>query len=576
MRVVIDNRGVVQSNPEAGTSVNVAGNIIATGLTVNGTITASGITLTSQANPTYYVASTGSDTAAGTISAPLLTLQEACNRLRSSGWTGQATVVTKDTINLGANPTLDVPAPAGSGLPIIFQTTYQTDLAGAALGGGTQGTLTGTIVGATAISNVAAVTNAHRGKVLVWGGPGSLSGTRYIIHANDSAGVYTFPARLVAAPISTDTFIIQSRLGAWTWSGDFTVLFSALVVDGISFLPTGAGSRFVPVGEVLQDSACLWTSAAVFSIVPDGCLWQTCWTSAATALTSASRQLFNGVTPCGTRYDGTAGIISILPTTSTKSSIGTLFQSLCSYKGVDVAPRFGLSRFAALSIFDDCGFELGQSAAIRIENIRIENGRAVSGNTSIMSFGGEFHLISNAFFATPTAGFDLIAAGLGLLEIAGVGGVAVGAGKVALAITLAGTVVSLGANTATGVVPGVDITVDGGAGFPIATLATQGVIGATRGTYIKSTDNSATPATTSTVNKLSGRESLNTASGTTFTITNSLAKTGDDVFVQLITRDATAVAPIASVTVDGTIVVTFNAAATAPTKFAWWLKKSGV
>lgn len=39
MRVVIDSKGLNQSNPEAGTSLNVRGNVIATGVTVSGSLT---------------------------------------------------------------------------------------------------------------------------------------------------------------------------------------------------------------------------------------------------------------------------------------------------------------------------------------------------------------------------------------------------------------------------------------------------------------------------------------------------------------------------------------------------------
>lgn len=39
MRVVIDQKGLNESNPEAGTSLNVHGNIIATGITVSGSLT---------------------------------------------------------------------------------------------------------------------------------------------------------------------------------------------------------------------------------------------------------------------------------------------------------------------------------------------------------------------------------------------------------------------------------------------------------------------------------------------------------------------------------------------------------
>jgi hypothetical protein len=38
MRVIIDQRGLVETNPEAGTSLNVHGNVIATGLTVSGSM----------------------------------------------------------------------------------------------------------------------------------------------------------------------------------------------------------------------------------------------------------------------------------------------------------------------------------------------------------------------------------------------------------------------------------------------------------------------------------------------------------------------------------------------------------
>lgn len=541
------------------------------------------------ASPRIFVASTGNDSAAGTLAAPLATLTEACRRLSVAGWTVEAFVITLDTLNLGANPNLNVPEPVGAALPVCFQTTYVTDFAGVVVTGGSLGTFASPIIGGTFVSApVGGGVNAQRGKILSVTG-GALAGTRYPIHADDGAGTLTMPGKLVSIPLAGATFDVLSRAGKWTWSGTFVLTGPVKILDGIELLPTGAAGTFLGQG-VTQTSALRWLTVAPFTLAGREFVLLSCTINGfliATGYAPGAKLDWTptGLTPCGDRFDGAAGLITICNQfggpniTATSSSFNFIQASMQGLNFVGIPNNFPVGLALVSSTMNDAGISTRIGTQVTIQSSRIESGRRAAGGTAILSFlrvaGG--HFITGLTFVTPAAADDLIEVGNGSrLQAGGIDGVAA-VGKLFLRIFNGATVINNGSNTATGGTAGADIAVDGGTGFVVALLATYGAIqsGVSGGTFASSTDNSATPAIANTVDKISGREALAAASGAVFTLTNALAKAADDCFLQLITRDATAVAPIAVVT-DGVITITFLAAATGATKFAWWLKKSTV
>lgn len=583
MRVIIDEKGLNESNPEAGTSLNVRGNIIATGLTVNGPISGSSISISVPTNPTYYISSTGNDGAShtGTISDPLATPQEACRRLKQSGWSVEAFVITKDTINLGANPNLAVPEPVGGALPVCFQTTYVVDVAGVACTGGTAGTASSAIViGGTFTSADASALNTQRGKILQVVAGATINGCRYIIHTNDGAGTFRIPMRVTNSPVAGNTFNIVSRAGKWTWSGVFLLTGNAKIIDGMEMLPTGVAS-FINEG-VLQTSAMRWVTVTTFTIAGGR---DSTWIGgvitgvSVMSPTPTSRQDWNptGVTPCGDRIDGAGGLVNFLVTFGENST--TNFWGMSSFQGVDFSGLPALTNLYGLNLTDcttnDCGWSA--STQLNFRAIRIEAGRATPANTSIVAmFIGTAHSFVFVHFDTPSAANHLIEVSLNAsFAPQGVSGVAGAAGKLFLNILTGARVrASAGAgNTATGGTAGTDVSVDGGVGFATALLSTHGVVEAGRMPWQSSVDTSATPATTANANKWLGIFALAAASGATFTWTNTLVQVGDTALVSLQTRDTTAVAPIVVCTAN-TITITFNAAATATTKFSVQLVKA--
>jgi hypothetical protein len=543
-------------------------------------------------SPNLFVASTGSDAPSqpGTLALPLATAQEALRRLGATRWLVDAFVTVVDTLNEGANPVWSVPAPVGGAKAICIKTTYATVVAGVVPTGGTAGTLTTATPGTFTSANALGA-NTQRGQILsVTGGP-VIANTRYVIDSNDGAGGFTPAALLAAAPVAANTFDILSRSGKITWSGRFTMFTpGGVYLEGLEMLPTVASSEFQKVGGWLVENATRWISAATFAVRNVSGSWFSSTVQGnvfgITSATTGVIPLPTSVSVCGCRYDGAAAIVTVSNggPQNTVEGVASYDLSMASMQGTNVLTSstvgtYGFVSMTGLVQLTDCGVAANNpGSALIMQTVRLTSGRKIAGTTftagiiSVSSFARA--LISLCSFVTPAVADDLI--GVTTLAEAGVGGVsgaAGAAGKLFINILTGGRAYSTSANTATGGTVGTDIAVDGGTGFAVALFATFSPIGASTGTFTHSTNNSGTPAIANTVNKLSGREALAATSGAVFTITNSLAAVGDDCFVQLVTRDATALAPIAVVTAN-TITVTFLAAATAATTFAWWLKKS--
>lgn len=554
------------------------------------------------ASPTYYVASTGSDaiTSPGTSAQPLASPQEACRRLGITGWTGFPLVITKDAVNLGADPLLNVPAPAsGAARPITFQSTFAVDVAGIVSIGGAAASPTACTPNTFASADGSAV-NVHRGKILlVTAGP--LAGQRFIIDSNDGAGGFSFLGPTLVAPAAGNTFSVLSRVGSWTWSGIHTFeCAGGAMLNGMEMLPTGATTyptAFFKVGGLLIENACRWLSVAQFAIYQDIGSWKTCNYFYPVATAPFWPALPAGITPCGNRYDGSANAAQPLGINESRGGYSSpLFSpndiefSYCSFQSADVAAKTNQTVVVNVCQLTDAGIvSNGFTSKVTIGSTRITNGRIspwasfFAGGIVGAALGGQVQ-VAYLVFVTPSATDNLVSiTQQSSCAIAGIQGVAGGATKLFLNVDIDSTVYQLAAapNTATGGTVGNDVQVAGGVPFAVAQLANYVNFRSPIGTFQHTTDNPAAPTHSNTVNKLSGREALAAGGTAIFTITNGLARgpagglPGDSCFVQLETRDGTAVAPIAVVT-DNTITITFAAAATGTTVFSWWLKKSTV
>lgn len=576
MRVVIDEKGINESNPEAGTSLNVHGNIIATGLTINGAISA-----TIPANPTFYVASTGNNSNTGTISSPLATLQEACNRLGVTSWTGTAFIITKDTLNLGANPMITVPAPQAGAYPIVFQGTLTTLVAGIACTGGTN-FVTATATAATFTSANGSALNAHRGNILSVVSGANISGTRAIIDTNDGAGTFSVPVSYAAAPTAGNTFDILGRVGKWTWSGQLTMtVVDTVYLDGLEMLPTGslpgpAQTSFVKVGGKLIETACKWlTSAAGFCIQQAGGGWNSGAIRYSFNINSSSPGYIPippGVIYCGCRYDGSAfpmGIGNGATAYIQSPDFSTWDISMFSMQACDPQALRSSFMFISNGQMLDCGVVAnGPGSVLAFGIVRLTSGRitpwaSAFAGAIVGCLNGALVQISFINFVTPVAGNDLInVTTLANIELNSVSGQAP-AGKVFLKIATGARAIVLAPCTATGGTVGSDVTVDAGTAFPVADLNTMAIVGAQNGTFQHSTDSTGTPGST-TINKFSGSSSVATGQ-TTCVITNSIADVGDHLHLTPSSINA-AVTKWSAVVTLNTITITTDAA---PTGTAW-------
>lgn len=97
------------------------------------------------ASPHLYVASTGSDSADGSLAHPLATVTGALLLLDLTKWTGQPIVTVVDAINEGVNPYLVLPTPLAGASNVLLQGTLSNVTPGGvakAPTGGTTGTNT--------------------------------------------------------------------------------------------------------------------------------------------------------------------------------------------------------------------------------------------------------------------------------------------------------------------------------------------------------------------------------------------------------------------------------------------------
>lgn len=581
----MNRTGSTQPNPVGGTPTTLGAWLAIASGTGGG-----GITPAVPASPVYYVASTGSDAASqpGTLAAPLRTVQEATRRLGRSGWLVEAFIRILDTVDLGANPVVDYPAPIGNALPICLQTTYTVDIADAVVTAGyignssTSGGLP--IDGATFTTTANRTLNQDRGKlVLVKTGPNA--GTRYPLESNTAGPntVYTITTKLVTVPDGTNTLDIISRSGKLTYSGELVQNFpGGLLQDGIEFLPTGTNALFTPVGSTLQDSGTKYTTAAAgFRFNMTGCVWEACVLTPFTQLFAAnSRQKWNptGITPCGIVMDGTAavgawGVAAGIPENR------QVFQA-AYIKSWNVSTNLGTGGYITC-IFEDCTFT--GVAGLSVFASRVQNGRLTSG--AVMGFSGTTAggkaILSGVSFITPPAGF-LINLTFGARVLgSGITGVASGGTNQWLNVTNGSEYYDGGSNTVTGAVPGQDVVVDGGVAFSSAVSAAIVQIASQNGSFQHSSDSSGAPGAAS-INKLSGRSALAAGTGAAgITITNSLVQAGDNIQITPMGAPTTGVpdsasGPISVLPGNGSFVVRTQANANAILVFAWRVVKATV
>jgi len=536
-------------------------------------------------SPGYFVASTGSDAQPGTLTAPLATPQEAARRIGESGALIQSSITLVDTVNMGANPNLSFAPPTGNAIPTMVQGSSVVDLAGVVVTGGTIGTSSGTVAGATFITTANRTLNQDRGKILeVKTGPNA--GTRYPIESNTAGPntVYTVPARLALAPTAANTVDIRSRVGGLTWTGEFVLdIPGGGIFDTFEELPTGTNAKFTPVGTTLQESGMrLRTAASGFAYGPRCNLESCCATGVLTGLLPASRQLWNptGVTPCGNVFDGSAAVGAFSQTSGIVANYNASFTMNYSL-GFDFLTEFRTQiLFFGLCIHDDCGYYATDGGRLQTQAMRVQNGRGVFGSVLapvsvfLAQRNAELSVQTTFFAATVNAACHLVSTdGSVLSQFAGIGGTTTGVNKLALNVVNGGVARGVNANTATGTVPGADVAVDAGTAFPIADATIMGTIGAQNGTFQHSTSNlGASPIT---VNKFSGDAAV-AIGATVLVINNALADVGDHCHLTP-TSINPSVAKWSAVCTLNTITITTDVAPTvAIWTFNWELVKATV
>lgn len=545
------------------------------------------------AAPTLYVASTGSDasTQPGTALLPLLTVQEAIDRLEASGYTTEAFIEIQDALNLGANPTWRIGAIKVAGAkPIAIKCTTSKAIAAIACTGGTNANLS-TCAAAVFTSANAVGANTQRGRILAVTAGANLAGMRGIIDTNDGAGGFSVPEYLANAPIAGNTFDILQRVGSVTWTGMFTVYVThAAFIDSMKFLPTGASSGstlagFSKSGGVLIENACEWTGGAAGQVIRNlSGYWLRGNTTYEFPMGGINLPTWfappSGITACGSHYDGSAFALGINTTTAGYNPpIANQAEQFtgCSLRGCDILPTPGtLLKIGGVCQLTDCGIAAsGYGTYLSLSAVKITSGRhsyvfaAAAAVVAVLS--GAIASVISVNFVTPSAGDDLVAAvdGATIYE-ANVQGVAGAAGKLAFRVANSRLVYEA-ASTATGGTVGTDVAIDGGVGFAIALMPTYLNVQGKTAVFVPSTDGTATIGAITT-NKLSGKCTM-AAGAASVVITNSLADVGDICLVEPLAIDTTAIQHKAVVT-KNTITITTNAGApNANWSLSWVLVK---
>lgn len=253
------------------------------------------------ASPQYFVASTGSNTNAGTLTSPLATVAEALRRLAISSWSGQPIVTVVDAVNEGLSPLWNIPKAPSGAMPVLVRGTTSNILVGMNPTGGTAGDRF-TPTAATITTGVGMVANAHVGLfVLFTAGP--LSGQKAVIDANTAGGIFTLGGTLTAAPVPGDLFNVID-VPAVTFTGTLALtmpsgcLFDSLALSGPQFsLVAGA---VVPTGIRLTAPG-----TGMKLTVGNGAAW--CDNS---TLYIPPIPLAAGQIKCGSRYSGGVGRMS--------------------------------------------------------------------------------------------------------------------------------------------------------------------------------------------------------------------------------------------------------------------------
>jgi len=196
MRVVIDQKGINESNPEAGTSLNVHGNIIATGLTINGN---SAATVSTNTVALTFDSTSGVD---GTTNFKSWAGYLA---VTPSGGHGGALTIT-DVKATGsrftiANGVYKFPPPATGAPPIVIRGKYTTSPVGGA--GAVSNTIDACGLGTPGDTSLVA-SGATTTQVVVTAGQGSKFPTGAVINVIDGTTglVYTRKATRATDTIS--------------------------------------------------------------------------------------------------------------------------------------------------------------------------------------------------------------------------------------------------------------------------------------------------------------------------------------------------------------------------------------
>lgn len=256
------------------------------------------------ASPTLFVSSGGVDTATGLSAAPLATVTEALKRMGITGWTGQPTISIVNTLASVANPVWSIPTPVGAASPILIQGT----LAVAATGQLTAATASSNTANPTFTLNIAGTLNQYKGQLIQFTS-GILNGGWRPIASNTNAAntVVTTPGFDTLA-VGGDSFNIVNRVGIYQFTGQLIIIGNGtpLLIDALSL---SLGSTVYLDGVYVQETRNKFLTTGTCGFNGTNFTWVsgTIQSGVGTLEFTAG----STIPSCGSRYDGTPGLLTI-------------------------------------------------------------------------------------------------------------------------------------------------------------------------------------------------------------------------------------------------------------------------
>lgn len=367
-------------------------------------------------NPDYFVSNTGNDANPGTITLPLASVGEALRRLGNSGWIGNATITVLNAVTEGSGGDVEwsITAPVGTAMPILLKGTVRDAGPGTIVPtGGTTGVTFPTPALATINTSINAALNQYRGKFVRFTG-GANNGLCRPIDSNTAGPNSTFVLTgvpLPVAPSNATPFVIEENFGSVTFPGKLRILGSALFTDQLEW---GFNGSVIMVGGLVMSSRCNFIAKSTsYMNILNGAMW-----CDGTVLLTPPYNYPAGIGVCGSRWDGTAGVVS--PTEGGLQFFGgNMFTAV-----QDGVMQFGgssfinciFANFFGASVIQINDLSAFRSGAIYLDTIAdIVMFSAVASELYSFLGGGALELYSNSFATLGFVSISDTAAGTNVL-----------------------------------------------------------------------------------------------------------------------------------------------------------------